>query len=68
MKKRFKFELVYLNQNTGNIDTKDNWLYAYSAEELEERGLTAEEAFEEDTLWTIWTNIKKQDTKIGKNI
>ncbi len=45
-----KFEMVYLNVNTGCMDTKQNWVRVYTAEELEERGLTAEEAFEEDVL------------------
>lgn len=38
----------YMHKETGSVDTREGWIESYGAEELEERGLTAEEAFEED--------------------
>lgn len=41
-------EKMYMNVHTGSVDTRDNWLLSYTEEELEDRWLTAEEAWEED--------------------
>ena len=43
----------YMHVHTGSIDTKEGWLSSYDAEELEARGLNAEEAFEEDEGETL---------------
>ncbi len=47
------FEPVYLNRKTGSIDTKAGWLRTYTAEELEKRKLTSQEAFSEDVYETF---------------
>jgi len=41
-------KMNYLHIITGSIDTKEGWIASYPAEELEVRGLTAYQAFEED--------------------
>jgi len=43
-----KKEKRYMHLSTGAIDTKEGWIDSYLPEELEERGLTAEQAFFED--------------------
>ena len=45
--------MKYLHKETGSIDTRDGWIESYSQEELDERGLTAEEAFDEDASRTL---------------
>ncbi len=44
----------YMHKETGSIDTKEGWIASYDRDELEERNLTAEEAFEEDEDRTIF--------------
>lgn len=44
---------TYTHTATGSQDTKDGWIASYSQEEIEERGMTAEECFEEDDGVTI---------------
>jgi len=38
----------YMHKETGSVDTRDGWVASYDAEELAERALTGEEAFDED--------------------
>lgn len=39
---------IYMNIKTGSIDTENGWMESYSSEELEDRCLTVEEAFNAD--------------------
>ena len=48
------YEILYCHSETDQKDTKDGWLSSYSEEELEYRGLTAEEAFYEDLNVTLF--------------
>jgi hypothetical protein len=43
----------YMHKETGSVDTRENWECSYASEELEERGLTASEAFDEDKGKTL---------------
>lgn len=45
--------MTYAHRETGSTDDRDGWITSYSAEELEERGLTAEKAFDEDKGRTL---------------
>lgn len=38
----------YMHKETGSVDTREGWIASYNAEELEERGISAEEAFDFD--------------------
>ena len=44
----------YMHKETGSINTKENWVASYDPEELEERGLSAEEAFKADEGKTLF--------------
>ena len=44
---------MYMHKETGSIDSKEGWISSYSQEELEARGLTAEEAFADDEGVTL---------------
>jgi hypothetical protein len=44
----------YAHIKTGCQDTRDGWISSYTDEELEERGLTAEQAFDEDDGVTLY--------------
>ena len=46
--------MKFIHKETGSVDDRDGWITSYSAEELEERGLTAEEAFDEDEGVTLF--------------
>lgn len=41
-------EKRYTHKETGSVDTREGWIASYDPQELEERGLTAEQAFDED--------------------
>ena len=43
----------YIHIHTGAVDTREGWLASYSRDELEARGLPAEEAFLEDAGVTL---------------
>lgn len=43
----------YMHVKTGTQDTREGWIESYDAEELKERGLTAEQAFDEDVGNTL---------------
>lgn len=43
----------YIHIHTGSIDTRDGWIASYATEELDERGITAEQAFDEDEGVTL---------------
>jgi hypothetical protein len=43
----------YIHIHTGAIDTREGWVASYDSEELEARGLTAEQAFDEDEGVTL---------------
>jgi hypothetical protein len=47
-------EIRYMHKETGATDTREGWIASYSEEELEERELTAEEAFDEDDGETLF--------------
>ncbi len=38
----------YMHIVTGSTDTREGWIASYDTDELDARGLTAEEAFDED--------------------
>ncbi len=44
----------YMHVITGAVSTKEVWVWSYLAEELNERGITAEEAFSEDLYDTLY--------------
>jgi hypothetical protein len=46
-------ELHYMHKETGSTDTREGWEASYDPEELEARGLTASEAFDEDEGETL---------------
>lgn len=48
---------MYMHKETGSVDTREGWIASYDAEELEARGLTAEEAFAEDEGTTLFEVI-----------
>ncbi len=43
----------YMHVHTGSVDTKDGWILSYDAQELIDRGITAEQAFDEDDGVTL---------------
>ena len=43
----------YIHIHTGSIDTREGWIASYATEELDERGITAEQAFDEDEGVTL---------------
>lgn len=45
---------LYIHSDTGAINTKEGWIESYDPEELEDRGLTADQAFAEDDEVTLW--------------
>lgn len=47
-------EKIYTHKETGAQDTKDGWVASYDTEELEARGLTAEQAFDADLDITLF--------------
>ena len=49
-----KTEELYEHYVTGEVDTKEGWISSCDVEELELRGLTAEEAFAEDDEVTLF--------------
>ena len=44
----------YIHKMTGSIDDKDGWIASYTIEELEHRGVTAEQAFTKDVGVTLF--------------
>ena len=46
--------IIYMHKDTGSTDTQSGWIASYPQEELEERGLTAEEAFRADVDQTLF--------------
>jgi len=58
-------EQLYTHEKTGAIDTKEGWICSYTLEELEERGLSAKQAFQEDLGETLFeTPIPDLDPEI----
>ena len=51
----------YMHMQTGAVDVREEWIEAYSEEELERRGLTAEQAFQEDDGETLIEVIKDEN-------
>lgn len=51
---RAEGQKLYIHAHTGMIDTREGWILSYLPEELEERGLTAEQAFEQDEGVTLF--------------
>jgi hypothetical protein len=45
--------MKYMHKETGAVDDRDGWIASYTTEELDRRGLTAEEAFTEDEGVTL---------------
>ena len=45
---------TYTHKETGSVGTKEDFVFAYTIEELEKRGLTPEEAFKEDVGKTLF--------------
>ena len=46
--------MFYIHKETGAFDSQSGWIESYTAEELAGRGLTAEQAFEEDEGETLF--------------
>jgi len=46
--------MYYMHKETGSVDDREGWIASYSAEELAERNLTAEQAFDEDEGRTLF--------------
>lgn len=44
---------TYVHIYTGSIDTQEGWISSYSVDELDEREITAEQAFLEDEGVTL---------------
>ena len=44
----------YMHKETGSIDTAAGWIASYDREELDGRGLTADQAFSEDIGSTLF--------------
>lgn len=49
--------MKYMHKGTGNIDSRDGWISSYAVEELEDRGLTAAQAFEADVGQTLFALV-----------
>lgn len=45
---------IFKHKESGSVDTRDGWIGSYVAFELEERGLTAEQAFTQDLGKTLF--------------
>lgn len=45
--------MFYMHNETGSIDNRGGWITSYPADELDERKLTAEQAFNEDEGGTL---------------
>lgn len=56
-----KLDKMYMHVYTGSVDTKEGWIDSYYKEELELRGLTAEQAFKEDE-GTIVFEVEVKET------
>ena len=55
--------MTYISKYTGSTDTREGWISSYDLEELDDRGLTAEQAFAEDegvTLFEVVTRVPAQ--------
>ena len=48
----------YEHRETGMVATREDWIASYDPEELEARGLTAEQAFGEDEGRTLYETDK----------
>lgn len=46
--------MFYMHKETGSIDSRDGWIASYSADELDARNLTAEQAFNADEGETLF--------------
>jgi hypothetical protein len=54
LEKNFKERnMNYMHVETGSVDTRDGWIASYDPEELDERELSAEEAFDTDLGVTL---------------
>jgi hypothetical protein len=53
-------KMKYMHKETGTMDDREGWIASYTTEELDRRGLTAEEAFTEDEGKTLIA-IERQD-------
>lgn len=51
--KKEKIMEKYMHVETGSVDTRDGWISSYDPQELEDRGITAEQAFDEDEGVTL---------------
>lgn len=45
--------MTYMHKETGTIQTREDWICSYDSEELEARGISAEQAFKEDQGRTL---------------
>ena len=57
---------TYIHVETGGKDTRQGWIESYDSEELEERGLTASEAFEQDLDVTL-IEVENKSVKTEKS-
>jgi len=57
-------EQQYIHMTTSCQDTKDGWIASYTDEELEERKLTAEQAFNEDLGVTLFPLQEEEEEEI----
>ncbi len=48
---------MYMHILTGQVDTMGGWVYAYTSNELEERGLSVAQAFGEDLYNNLYLVI-----------
>ncbi len=49
-----QLEEMYMHGISGEINSMEGWIYAYQAEELEERSLSVEEAWSKDLYSTLY--------------
>ena len=58
---------TYMHKETGSIDTREGWEESYPTEELEERGITKEAAFDEDESVTLFgVSISSAAATLGR--
>ena len=57
---------TYIHVETGGKDTRQGWIESYDSEELEERGLTASEAFNQDLDVTL-IEVENKEAKTEKS-
>jgi hypothetical protein len=57
--------MFYMHKETGSIDSRDGWIASYSADELDARNLTAEQAFNADEGETLFQITPEYCTQNG---